>query len=73
VQVAVDAAELVIGLEHPGGAPAQGYGLIAPALDVLGVLPANLKPQQNTCSVRRTGEMPTSLNATRTAGMREQP
>ena len=44
VQVAVDAAELVIGLEHPGGAPAQGYGLIPPALDVLGVPPANLKP-----------------------------
>ena len=25
-QAAIDAAELVIGLEHPGGAPAQGHG-----------------------------------------------
>jgi hypothetical protein len=29
MQVAVDAAELVIGFEHPGGAPAHGHGLAA--------------------------------------------
>jgi hypothetical protein len=27
VQVAVDAAELTIGIEHPGSAPVQGYRL----------------------------------------------
>src|SRR6266487_3794646 len=42
VQAAVDTAELVIGFEHPGGAPAQRHGPVPPALDVLGVLPANL-------------------------------
>ena len=26
MKVAVDAAELVIGFEHPGGAPAHGHG-----------------------------------------------
>ncbi len=40
-QVAVDAAELVTGFEHPGGALAQCHGPVAAALDVLGVLPAS--------------------------------
>src|SRR3954467_2156367 len=34
VQVAVDAAELLAGLEHAGGAPAQRHLPVAPALDV---------------------------------------
>src|SRR6266516_4048441 len=42
VQAAVDTAELVIGFEHPGGAPAQRHSPVPPSLDVLGVLPANL-------------------------------
>lgn len=42
VQVAVDAAELVTGFEHPSGAPARRHGRVAPAFDVLGVLPADL-------------------------------
>jgi hypothetical protein len=42
VRVAIDAAELVIGFEHPGGAPAQRHGAVSPPLDVLGVLPADL-------------------------------
>ena len=33
VQVAVDAAELVIGFEHPGGAPAQGHLTVPPAVE----------------------------------------
>ena len=42
VQVAVDAAELMTGFEHPSGAPARRHGRVAPAFDVLGVLPADL-------------------------------
>jgi len=42
MQVAIDAAELVIGFEHPGGAPAQCHLPARPALDVSGVLSANL-------------------------------
>src|SRR5213592_1485453 len=41
VQVPVDAAELVIGFEHPGGAPAERHGPVAPVLDVAGVIPAD--------------------------------
>ncbi len=41
VQVAVDAAELLAGLEHPGGAPAQRHLPVPPALDVAGVLSAD--------------------------------
>ena len=42
MQVAVDAAELVIGFEHPRGPPGQRHRAVPPALEVLGVLPANL-------------------------------
>jgi hypothetical protein len=41
VQVTVDAAELVAGLDHPGRAPAQRHLPVAPALDVGGVLAAH--------------------------------
>src|SRR5665648_427314 len=34
VQVAVDAAELLAGLDHPGGAPAQRHGAVLPVLHV---------------------------------------
>src|SRR3954454_12138513 len=34
VQVAVDPAELLAGLDHPGGAPAQRHLPVPPALDV---------------------------------------
>src|SRR6266516_4622005 len=33
VQAAVDTAELVIGFEHPGGAPAQRHGPVPPAVE----------------------------------------
>jgi hypothetical protein len=42
VQVAVDAAELLAGFGHAGGAPAQGHGPVLPPFDVLGVLAADL-------------------------------
>jgi hypothetical protein len=42
LEPAVDTAELVIGFEHPGDAPAQRHRRSPPALDVLGVLPADL-------------------------------
>ena len=42
VQVAVYTAELLAGLDHPGGAPAQRHLSIAPALDVGGVFAAHL-------------------------------
>jgi hypothetical protein len=42
VQVAVDAADLVAGFEHPGGTSAQRHLPIPVALDVPGVLPADL-------------------------------
>ncbi|CCG02442.1 Putative helicase (fragment) [Blastococcus saxobsidens DD2] len=38
VQVAVDPAELLAGLDHAGGAPAQGHLPVPPALDVAGVI-----------------------------------
>jgi hypothetical protein len=41
VQVAVDAAELLAGLDHPGGAPAQRHLPVAPALDVARAGPAD--------------------------------
>ena len=41
VHVAVDAAELLAGLDHPRGAPAQRHGAVLPALDVAGMLPAD--------------------------------
>jgi hypothetical protein len=41
MQVAVDAAELLAGLDHPGGAPAQRHLPVAPAFDVGGVLTAD--------------------------------
>src|ERR1700732_4038367 len=37
VQMTVDAAELLAGLDHPGGAPAQRHLSVAPAFDVGGV------------------------------------
>ena len=40
VQVAVDAAELVIGFEHPGGALAQRHRPVPPALYPLWRSPA---------------------------------
>jgi len=41
VEVAVDAAELLAGLDHAGGAPAQCHLSVAPALDVAGVITTN--------------------------------
>jgi len=38
VHVTVDAAELLTGLDHPGGAPAQRHLPVAPALDVARVI-----------------------------------
>jgi len=41
VEVTVDAAELLAGLDHPGRAPAQRHLPVAPALDVAGVFTAD--------------------------------
>jgi hypothetical protein len=41
VQVAVDAAELLAGLDHTGGAPAQHHLPVAPTFYVSGVLAAD--------------------------------
>src|SRR5665648_642341 len=38
VQVAVDAAELLAGFDHPGGAPAQRHGAVLPVLHVYRVV-----------------------------------
>src|ERR1035437_8063202 len=43
--MAIDRAELVIGFEHPGGAPAQRHRAVAPPLDIHGVLPASIDYQ----------------------------
>ncbi len=41
VQVAVDAAELLAGFDHAGGAPAQRHLPVPPAFDVAGVVTAD--------------------------------
>lgn len=41
VQVTVHTAELPVGLDHPGRAPAQRHPPVPPALDVAGVFAAN--------------------------------
>src|ERR1700674_4532946 len=43
VQVTVDAAELLAGLDHPGRAPAQRHLRVAPTLDVASVFAAEPK------------------------------
>src|SRR3954463_10614406 len=41
VHVPVDATELLAGLDHPRGAPAQRHGAVAPVLDVARVRAAD--------------------------------
>ena len=53
MQVTVDAVELLAGLEHAGGAPAQRHLPVTPAFDVLGVLAADPRSSTRSSLVKR--------------------